>query len=240
MPRFFCKFFENKSYIEGDDGRHIAKSLRMRPGDTLTVCDTNGTDYLCEIAEINGDRVDFNILSTTENKTEPTVNVTLFQCVPKSDKLDLIVQKSVELGVSKIVPVLSAHCVSRPDEKARHKKLLRLQKISDEAAGQSGRGKKPTVENFISFDEMLKMLPEFDKSIFFYELYGKPLKSIISKNEKNIAVIIGPEGGFSAEEAKKARTHGAITATLGKRILRTETAPLAALAGIMLLSDNLE
>ncbi len=240
MPRFFCEYFENHTYIDGDNGRHIAKSLRMRPGETLTVCDTKGTDYLCEIMEIAGDRVALKILSATENKTEPTVNVTLFQCVPKSDKLELIVQKSVELGVSKIVPVLSAHCVSRPDEKARLKKLSRLQKIADEAAGQSGRGKKPTVEGFVTFDEMLGQLENFDEAILFYELYGKPLKSLVSDSFKNIAVIIGPEGGFSAKEAEKAEAAGAVLATLGKRILRTETAPLAALTGIMLLSGNLE
>lgn len=239
MPRFFKEYFKDAPFIDGDDARHIARSLRMRVGETLTVCDTMGTDYLCEIAEIDEKRVLLNILEETENRTEPTVKVTLFQCNPKGDKLDTVVQKAVELGVSEIVPVLSEHCVSRPDQKSAGKRRERMQKIADEAAKQSGRGKLPEIGEFISFKACCKRLKDFDKSILFYELGGKPIAEIVNRDIKSIAIVIGPEGGFAKDEVESAKKSGAEIATLGPRILRTETAPLAALTAIMLLTDNL-
>ena len=239
MPRFFKEYFKDAPFIDGDDARHIARSLRMRVGETLTVCDTMGTDYLCEIAEIDEKRVLLNILEETENRTEPTVKVTLFQCNPKGDKLDTVVQKAVELGIDEIVPVLSEHCVSRPDQKSAGKKRDRMQKIADEAAKQSGRGKLPEIGKFISFKACCERMNDFDKSILFYELGGKPIAEIVNRDIKSIAIVIGPEGGFAKDEVELAKKSGAEIATLGPRILRTETAPLAALAAIMLLTDNL-
>jgi len=239
MPRFFKEFFKDSPFIEGDDARHIARSLRMRVGESLTVCDTMGTDYLCEIAAIEEGIVRLNILEETENRTEPSVKVTLFQCNPKGDKLDTVVQKAVELGVTEIVPVLSEHCVSRPDRKAADKKRERMARISDEAAKQSGRGRLPTIGEFISYKNCCERLKDFDKSILFYELGGKPIAEIVNKDIKSIAIVIGPEGGFSRDEVDLALNSGAEAATLGPRILRTETAPLAALTAIMLLTDNM-
>ena len=239
MPRFFKEYFKDAPFIEGDDARHISRSLRMRVGEALTVCDTMGTDYLCKIADIEDGIVRLDVLEETENRTEPTVKVTLFQCNPKGDKLDMVVQKAVELGVSEIVPVLSEHCVSRPDHKSADKKRERMSRIADEAAKQSGRGKIPEIGEFISFKACCERLKDVDKSILFYELGGKPLTEIVEKDTKSIAIVIGPEGGFSKDEVNLALDSGAEVATLGPRILRTETAPLAAITAIMLLTDNL-
>lgn len=239
MPRFFCEHFSSNPVISGEDGRHISRSLRMKIGEQLTVCDTMGTDYNCEIEDIKDDTVYLKILDSKENTSEPNVKVTLFQCMPKGDKLDLVVQKAVELGVSEIVPVLSSRCVSRPDSKSMAKKCARLQKIADEAAKQSGRGILPKISDMINFKDCCQKLKNFDKSIIFYELGGAPLKDIVD-DSKSYAILIGSEGGFSVDEVEKATESGAVSATLGKRILRTETAPLAALTGIMLLSGNME
>lgn len=239
MPRFFCEHFLENPVIEGEDGRHISRSLRMKVGEQLTVCDTMGTDYACEIERIQEDTVYLKILNRTENTSEPEIKVTLFQCIPKGDKLDYVVQKAVELGVHEIVPVLSSRCVSRPDAKSMAKKCQRLQKIADEAAKQSGRGILPKISEMISFKECCEKLKNFDKSIIFYELGGAPLKDIV-KDSQSYAMLIGSEGGFSVDEVDLATQSGAVSATLGKRILRTETAPIAALTGIMLLSGNME
>lgn len=237
MPRFFKEFFADAPFLEGDDARHIIKSLRMRPGEALTVCDTKGFDYHCTITECLDGRVELEILKTVPNDTEPSVAVTLFQCLPKSDKMDSVVKQSVELGVSRIVPVLSDNCVSRPDLKSLIKKVERWQKIADEAAGQCGRGILPEVSSCISLNEICPLIMDFDKAFFCYELGGQPIGGL--KTAKSVAIIIGPEGGFTAKEAELLRLHGASVTTLGPRILRTETAPLAALTSIMLQSGNM-
>ncbi len=239
MPRFFKEHFKNKPFIDGADAKHIAKSLRMRVGENLTVSDTKGTDFLCEISNISDNKVEFKIIKETENLTEPKTKVTLFQCLPKSDKMDLIVRQAVELGIYEIYPVMSERCVSRPDEKSMHKKIERWQKIADEAAGQSGRGIKPKVQNLISISDYYEKINDFSLSVFFYEAGGKPLEEIID-NPKTISLMIGCEGGFSVEETENAERSGAKVATLGKRILRCETAPTVALANTMLLSNEMK
>lgn len=239
MPRFFKEEFKSSPSILGDDAKHIIKSLRMKVGETLTVSDTKGTDYLCEISNIFENEVKLNILTETENLTEPKTKATLFQCLPKGDKMDLIVRQAVELGVYEIFPVLSERCVSRPDKKSVAKKILRWQKIADEAAGQSGRGIKPKVNNLITFEEYCNLVKNYKTSLFFYESYGEPLKKVLSSTE-SVSLLVGCEGGFSVSEAEKAQLSGAVPVTLGKRILRCETAPTVALGNIMLLTNNLE
>ena len=142
MPRFFETVPTTASPFEirGESAEHIGKSLRMKAGEQVTLCD-NGVDYLCEIMQVSKDAVTLSVLSSAENTTEPTIEVTLFQGYPKGDKLETIVQKSVELGVSHIVPVVMARSISRPDEKSAVKKQARLQKIAKEACGQSQRGR---------------------------------------------------------------------------------------------------
>lgn len=238
MPRFFKEFFESAPFIEGDDAKHIAKSLRMRVGEALTVCDTKGNDYNCTISAVLDERIELNIDSICKTNSEPSVEVTLFQCLTKGDKMDLIVRQAVEMGVTFVVPTVSQNCVSRPDEKQLLKKQERWQRIADEAAGQSGRGILPKIKDAMTLTEVAKELSSFDKCYFFYELGGKAVKQI-EKDVKKIAVIIGPEGGFSLAEVEMLRNAGATVTTLGPRILRAETAPVAAVSLIMHNSGNM-
>ena len=238
MPRFFKEFFEDAPFIDGDDARHILKSLRMKTGETLTVCDTKGTDFHCVISSCSNDRVELQVLEKRKNNTEPSVFVTLYLCLTKGDKMDTAVRQAVEMGVSKIVPVLSTNCVSRPDDKSLIKKQERWQKIADEAAGQSGRGILPEVSQCISLKKTAELIKNNDLSLFFYEIGGTPLDKL-NNNIKTVSVIIGPEGGFSKEEADMLETNGARVTTLGPRILRAETAPVAAVAAAMLQSQNM-
>ena len=238
MPRFFKEFFENEPFIEGDDAKHIAKSLRMRVGEALTVCDTKGNDYNCTISAVLDGRIELDVNNVVKTVSEPSVEVTLFQCLTKGDKMDLIVRQAVEMGVSKVVPTVSQNCVSRPDEKQLNKKIERWQRIADEAAGQSGRGILPQVLDSMTLNEVAKKLSGFDKCYFFYELGGESVGKI-EPDVKKIAVIIGPEGGFSLAEAERFKTAGATVSTLGPRILRAETAPVAAVSLIMHSSNNM-
>lgn len=210
----------------------------MKIGESLTVSDTKGFDYNCVISGCSAERVELEILEKHKNNTEPTVFVTLYLCLTKGDKMDTAVRQAVEMGVSRIVPVLSTNCVSRPDEKAMSKKTERWQKIADEAAGQSGRGILPEVAMCMTLKTAAEDIKSDDLSLFFYELGGKPLCEI-GKTVRNISVIIGPEGGFSKEEAEMLEAAGATVTTLGPRILRAETAPVAAVAAVMLQSGNM-
>lgn len=240
MPRFFKEFFDKAPFIDGDDAHHIVKSLRMRPGESLTVCDTKGADYYCTITDAKDDKVELKIDRTEKTQSEPSVFVSLFQCLPKGDKMDSLIKQSVELGVGDVTPVLSTNCVSRPDEKQLSKKIERWQKIANEAAGQSGRGILPKINQCITLKQLATTLNRFDKVFFCYELGGSTIAEGLSKDVKSVAVIIGPEGGFTADEAEMLRLAGATVSTLGPRILRTETAPLAAITSIMLTTDNMK
>ena len=237
MPRFFKEFFEEAPFLEGADARHAAKSLRVRIGEELTVCDSKGKDYRCVVAGVNNDRVDLDIIEVKQNETEPSVFVTLFQCLTKGDKMDTIVRQAVECGVSQIVPVLSENCVSRPDAQSLNKKIERWQRIADEAAGQSGRGILPKVLPCVTLKQVAEDVKNFDKVLFFYEMGGQPLE--VQNQLKTAAIIIGPEGGFSKEEAEMLVENKAVTTTLGPRILRAETAPVAALTVLMLQTGNM-
>ena len=225
--------------LDGEQARHIAKSLRMRVGDMLTLTDGKSGDFGCQIEEITKDTVRLKVCYQQACESEPDCAVTIYQGVPKGSKLEDIIQKCVELGAAKIVPTLTKRCVSRPDEKGAEKKRQRYQKIALEAAQQSGRGTVPeilpqtTLKNAVKNDES-------ELKIVFYEGGGESLKSIVSKGVKSVSVYIGPEGVFEADEVELLCENGAVKATLGKRILRTQTAPVAALTGIMLLTDNME
>lgn len=240
MPRFFVEEIKgNKVVLTGENAQHIIKSLRMKPGEIITLSDAVGMDCEGEIVEISDESVVVRILETRRNTSEPSISVTLYQALPKTGKFETIVQKSVELGVTKIVPVLTSRCVSRPDDKAMQKKVERYNKIALEAAKQSGRGIIPKVEKIINYQNVLKELTSYDKAILFYEEGGKRVCDILPENAKNIAIIIGSEGGFSKEEVEFAENAGAAIGTLGPRILRCETAPVAALAVLMYQTENL-
>ena len=224
--------------IDGEDGRHIARSLRMHTGDALTLSDSAGTDYTGEIESITGDTVMVRLTDKFKNRSEPTLRVTLYPGMPKADKLELITQKAVELGVTKIVPVLTSRSVSRPDAKSVSKKQERLQRIALEAAKQSGRGIIPEIGKMTDLESALKTAP--GKKILFYEGGGEALGTLVSPDEAEVSVFIGPEGGFDAAEVQLAKQYGAAPATLGPRILRTETAPLAALSVLMYITGNMQ
>lgn len=245
MPRFFI---ENASgefiTISGQDAAHITKSLRMKPGETVTVCGGQGVDLLCEITGISEQTVELRVLDTVPTESEPSLSITLYQGLPKGDKLEWIIEKSIELGVSRIVPVLMQRSVSRPDTKSAAKKHERYNKLALSAAKQCGRGVIPEVAPMLSFRELLPLLDGHDLVIFFYECGGQPLSEAIADINRSawndVAIVIGPEGGFDLAEAQALQNGGAFTATLGKRILRTETAPLAAITALMYGTGNLE
>lgn len=243
MPRFFVDSVSgDKISIRGNDAYHIGRSLRMRLGDVITVC-ADRVEYRAKILSISDKEVVCDVLSAEESANEPTVNVVLYQALPKSDKMDLIVQKAVELGVYKIVPVITARCVSRPAKSGYEKRVERYNKIALEAAKQSGRGYVPEVTNFISFDECIAELKECDKSFMCYEKGGVSLSktglSDAAEGVKTIGLFIGCEGGFETHEAESCSLAGVTVVSLGPRILRCETAPLAALSVIMSLTGNM-
>lgn len=246
MPRFFLDFGGgDTAIITGQDAIHIRRSLRLCAGDNITLCDGRGSDYFCEITGFDEENVVVKVLYRTPSVSEPSVLVTLYQGLPKGDKLEYIIQKSVELGVSAVVPVETARSVSRISVSAEKnaKKHQRLQKIADEAAGQSGRGILPKVEAQISFKQAVERLKEKEENelvIVFYEGGGERLSELVGKGTERLSIFIGPEGGFEPQEIEQLCAAGARRATLGPRILRCETAPIAALSVIMALTGNMD
>jgi 16S rRNA (uracil1498-N3)-methyltransferase len=239
MPRFFVDVKdENNISIVGDDARHIAKSLRMKTGEKITVT-CKGTDYFCKIKNVSDSAVTLDLIEKEVCQSEPTVKVTLFQALPKGDKFKTIIQKSVELGVSEIVPVLTRRCVARPTEKDFAKKSERLDKISESASKQSGRGIIPKISQLVNIDKAIDIMQENDVNFILYENGGQKFIEQNFENVKSIGVFVGSEGGFDQEEVDKITSAGAIPIWLGKRILRCETAPLAALSIIMNLTGNM-
>ena len=240
-PRFFCGSIGESVVITGGDAAHISRVLRMKPGDIAVVCDCAGNDMLCRIVSSSDSAVELDILERKPSEGEPDVSLRLFQCMPKSDKMDFIVQKAVELGASEVIPVISKRCVSRPDAKSAEKKRERWQRIAEEAAKQCGRGKIPQVGGMLTFEKAVQCPAERGSAgIFFYECGGARLNDIPGiADAKNIDVFIGPEGGFEPWEAELAQTNGIIAATLGTRILRCETAPVAAISILMNVTKNM-
>lgn len=240
MPRFFVNDVDEENMrITGNDAHHIGYSLRMRCGEELTVC-CCGIDYNCVIRSITGDEVYLDVVGKQRCAAEPNVEVTLFQAVPKLDKLEFIIQKSVELGVSRLVPVLTRRCISRPDGRDFEKKLKRLNKIAEEAAKQSGRGIIPEVAPIVSYKKSLEMMAELDKTILLYEEEGGcSFGEVAFDGVKKVGIVVGSEGGFDKEEAEAAVNVGAEQVWLGKRVLRCETAPITALSILMFLTNNM-
>lgn len=240
MPRFFVSNIdENNIFLTGGDAHHVGFSLRMRVGEPLTVC-CQGVDYNCKIRSITSDTVCLDLVDKQRCAAEPSVEVTLFQAVPKLDKLEHIIQKSVELGVTRIVPVLTRRCISRPSEKDFAKKLPRLEKIAQEAAKQSGRGIIPEVTPIVTYKQALGMMKLLDKNVLLYEEEGGcSFADAGLDGVKTVGVLIGSEGGFDKEEADAAVEVGAVQVWLGKRILRCETAPITALSILMFLTNNM-
>lgn len=243
MPRFFMAgdISGDLIRIDGKDAEHI-KVLRMRPGEALTICDGKGTDYTCRLLSTKGQSVEAEIIKTAPSEGEPTVSCTVYTAFPKGDKAETIIQKSVELGACAIVFFPSARCVSRPEGAALTKKCARWQKISEEAAKQSGRGIIPEVSVLASFESALAKASEAEMPLFFYE--GETDYTIKQALEtkslyNTVSLVTGSEGGFEPSEVLQARESGMLISSMGKRILRCETAPLCALASVMFHTGNL-
>lgn len=242
MPRFFVDGApaEGRIAVTGDDAHHISRVLRMQPGETLTICDGNGTDYDCVLEKLAGGAAVCRVTAQHPSCGEPTVEATLFMALPKGDKMDLIVQKAVELGACRVVPYVASRSVSRPDAKSLSKKTERWRKIAREAAMQCGRGRVPTVEDCLPFAEAVPAAATADMPLFFYENEKETaIRAALSARPfQTAALMIGPEGGFADGEAACACAAGLLPVSLGPRILRCETAPLAALAAVMYESGN--
>ncbi len=244
------RFFVDERYIHGDmisvydgDYNHIKNVLRMHVGEKLVFCDGQGTDYHCTIAEFCEDHVELQVDSREHTNVELQSDIVLYQGLPKRDKLELIVQKAVELGVAGITPVMCKRTIVKLDDaKKEQRKLERLQSISESAAKQSGRGCIPQISPVLSFREAILQAEADGAYILFpYEnaLGMSATKAAVQEAvaSKRVAIFIGPEGGFDASEVEFAQQHGAHIISLGRRILRTETAGLCLLSMLMLESE---
>lgn len=228
----------NRIYIEGSDVNHMKNVLRMHTGERLMVSDGNNRRYFCEITGYDGNlRAELNIIEERPADTELASRIYLFQGLPKQEKMEWIIQKCVELGVYEVIPVAMKRCVVKLDEKKIHKKTERWQQIAESAAKQAGRGIIPKVTAPVSYQEALEQACGLDVVLFPYELAEgmADTKRIIESIEpgQSVGIFIGPEGGFEKEEAELALKAGAEEITLGKRILRTETAGLSILSVLM-------
>lgn len=238
MPRFFVPdtgFSENVVTITGSDAHHISFALRMAAGEEITVCDMRGGVHRCLLRTLDGEKVLAEVIETVTESTESPLKIHLFQAYPKADKLEFIVQKAVELGVYEITPFESERVIKRPKADKIAHITERQNKIAEEAAKQCGRAVLPHVNAPVSFGEMLKRAKEYPLCLFCYEGDDtRSLKEICAAHPevKEIAVVIGSEGGFSVGEAQAAREAGFAMAGLGKRILRCETASLYALSAL--------
>ncbi len=246
------KFFVNKEQIEnnkitiiGEDVNHIKNVLRLNKNDKIEIANQNeGKSYECIIEEIEKEKVIVKIENEIKYTTESNLKITLFQGLPKFEKMEFIIEKSTELGISEITPVEMKRCVVKFDEKTKQKKIERWQKIAEVAAKQSKRDIIPTVNSIINIKNIFKNFENYDIVLIANENEKiNTLKNELTKikkenNFKNIAVIVGPEGGIDENEIELLIENGAKSITLGKRILRTETAPIAIIANIMYELDT--
>ena len=241
MYRFYVsadQLAEKEVFISGGDVNHIKNVLRLEVGDWIVACDGNGTDYVSRIQSICSDEVVASIEKVQPTGTELPVRITLFQGMPKKDKLELIIQKAVELGACEIVPVMTKRTVVKlSEEKKINKRLERWQSIAYAAAKQCDRGIIPTVHKPVSYEEALAMADQLDYNVIPYEL-GKGMeegrRSVDQAGKQRArGIFSGPEGGVEPEEVERAMTRNIHPMTLGKRILRTETAGMALLSILM-------
>ncbi len=219
--------------LSGEEARHISLSLRMAVGDSLTLSDGVGHLYACRIFGITKEAVRVEVLSSYAAESEPQIPIHLFMGYPKGDKLELVIEKAVELGAASITPFVSERCVRRPAEEKEARLTERFGRIARAAAGQCGRARLPAVNPSLSFPEMLRRAGGCELPLFCYEGAGTtPLPRLLAEAAapREIAVIVGSEGGFSPEEAEAAERAGCRLVGLGSRILRCETAPLMALS----------
>lgn len=240
MRKFFVKsnqIVNNVINIIGEDVNHIKNVLRLEKNENIKICDSeNSINYICEIEEISKDNIRCKILEIAKNEAEGKVELDIYQGLPKADKMELIIQKGTELGVSKFIPTKFDRCIVKLDSKDEIKKIERWQKIAEVAAKQSGRDLIPKIEKIINLEQI--NINQYDLVILAYEEEKEStikniLKNITQKDKYKIAVIIGPEGGITSKEVDILKSKGANVVTLGNRILRTETVALYVASVIM-------
>ena len=245
MHRFYInpeQYNGEEIRIVGEDVNHMKNVLRMKEGEELICCDGNGKEYVCQVAELNKEYVLISVEKEQTSVNELPVRTILFQGLPKKDKMELIIQKAVELGVAEIVPVMTKRTIVKlEDKKKEEKKIERWQSIALSAAKQSGRGIIPLIQPVMSWKEMLDYMGKLDYNIILYEnAFGMKgtkecIKTAVKQN--SVGILVGPEGGFEETEVAQATGQGAMCVSLGHRILRTETAGFTMLAALMLEAE---
>ncbi len=246
MDRFFVEpehlnLDDKTLYIDGEDVKHISKVLRYGQGDEIEVCDSNGHEYICRIESIDRTRIDLSIVDEVDINRESRIRISLYQGVPKSTKMDIILQKLTEAGVDEIVLVNTKRSVVNIKGDKADKKFDRWERIIYEAAKQSKRGLIPKLRGILSFKEALEDMGKNDINICPYEVEkslgikealqtGQVKKILENKDEVRVGIFIGPEGGFAEEENEMVKAAGIASVTMGPRIFRTETASIVATA----------
>ena len=245
MQKFFVKdnqIEDNIVKIEGTDVNHITNVLRLKKDSQIQICnEETSKNYITKILEYDKEKVICEIIEKIDSKVETNIDITVYQGLPKADKMELIIQKVTEIGVKTIVPVAMERCIVKLDEKEAIKKQDRWQKIAEVAAKQSKRDIIPEIDSLIKIEKLYDKINEYDLFIVAYEDEEKlTLKEVLKQNSnvKNIAVLIGPEGGIDLKEIEKLKQNGAIVVTLGNRILRTETAPIVISSNIIYELEN--
>lgn len=244
-----CNIDDGRIRINGQDVNHIKNVLRMREGEKIIVCDGEGTEYTAAISSMYSDEITADIISCEKSGAESNTRIYLFQGLPKKDKMELIIQKAIELGVYEIIPVMTKRVIVKLEDKKREeKKLERWRTIAESAAKQSGRGIIPHVSEVVSFKDAVKRAGELDVSVIPYEKADGGADGMSRTREiirgmrggKSVGVFIGPEGGFEEDEIELAGEAGISAISLGKRILRTETAGIMITAVIMFETEGVE
>ena len=237
MTRFFVdpdQMGQDFLALTGDNAAH-AKVLRIKSGEEVLVCDGQGQECLCVVSDMSPGQVSLVVQKRQTSSSEAAVKASIYMAFPKADKLEHVIQKATELGVYEVVAFPSARCVSKPDDKSLKKKLERWQKIAASAAEQSGRGAIPKVIVLGSYAEALTRAAAADKAVLFYENErATTFRMALEAGEfQTVSLLTGPEGGLDAKEVEQAKAAGLEICTLGRRILRCETAPLCALSALM-------
>ena len=241
MQRYFIpadRFGSDTVHITGDDAHHLANVMRAKAGDTVIVADGSGREAIVKVSSLSKNEISAEILELRESVSEPRVRITIAQAMPKADKMETIIQKGTEIGAAGFIPFNSERTIVQYDAKKEHKRLERWSKISKEAAEQAHRGRIPDIAPVCSWKELLGLAEKADAAFFCYEKESnltlrKHLDRLKIEEKANIMLIIGPEGGFSEKEAREAEEAGCLTVSLGRRILRTETAALVGMSCIL-------
>lgn len=240
------KFFVEENQIEndkiniiGEDVKHISSVLRMQKGEQILIGSKETLEtYITEIEQIEKEKVVAKIIEKYDTQTESNVEIDLYQGLPKADKMELIIQKTTEIGISKVIPVDMVRCIVKLDEKDAKKKIERWQKVAEGAAKQSKRSKIPEIKNKIKIKDLENIISQYDAFIVAYEeenevTLKQELKKLKEQEKYKIGILVGPEGGITKEEIEKLTSYNAKVVTLGKRILRTETAPIVLTSNII-------